>query len=452
MSLAKFRIIHELEIHPTETVAASFFILALLGSLLLVTPWAAGEAQGVGWVDAFFTATSAVCVTGLTVVDTGTRFSLFGQIVIMALIQLGGLGIMTFSIILITLSGRRLSLSGRIIVEQTFLPRAETHIYDLIRIVIGSTLIIEISGALLLYFFRPDDGVFSAFFHAVSAFCNAGFSLYRDNLAGFRDHVGINLVITTLIILGGLGFYVIFESLHRVSGQKHRLSLHTKLVLSLTLFLIVSGTIFFYLIESGNVLRGYPFGTRLLVSYFQSVTARTAGFNTIDFGQVANGTLFFIILLMFVGASPGSTGGGIKTTTLGVLIALAKSKFKGREDVDIFKTSISSRAVARALSVSVLAILIISGAFFLLLLIETGNHPFATVDRHGIEFLFETTSAFGTVGLSTGVTAGLADLSKLLLSMVMLIGRIGPLAMAHAVGRRYGLGKFRYAEESVMIG
>ena len=438
--------------YPIQTVAASFVIVALLGSLLLITPWA-NQGPRISWVDAFFTSTSAVCVTGLTVTDPGSTFTLFGQIVILGLIQAGGLGIMTFSVLLIMFSGRRISVYGRIITELTFTPHPEVQIYALLRTIIGATLAIEATGAILLYFFTPDRGLFSAGFHAISAFCNAGFSLFPDNLCQFRGHLGVNLVITTLVILGGLGFYVVFECLrYRPWRPGSRLSLHSKTVISVTAGLLLSGTVVIYFLEANNLLKGLPLGERILAAWFQSVTPRTAGFNTIDLGQATTATLLFMVLLMFVGASPGSTGGGVKTTTLGVMIALAKNKLRGREEVDLFKASISNRAVARALSVTILAILIIVGALFLLLWWETGSQPFGQTSNRFIEYLFETTSAFGTVGLSTGLTARLTALSKLVLCAVMLLGRIGPLTVAHAVGRRYGRGKFRYAEESVMIG
>jgi trk system potassium uptake protein TrkH len=445
-------LIRQLQLYPTQTVAASFIIVALFGSMLLVTPWAT-QGPRVSWVDAFFTSTSAVCVTGLTVVDTGSTFTLFGQMVILGLIQAGGLGIMTFSVILVLFSGRRISVYGRISTELTFTPHPEVQIYSLLRTIIGATLAIEATGALLLYFFSPDWSIFTAAFHAVSAFCNAGFSLFPDNLCRFRGHLGINLVITTLIILGGLGFYVVFECLRFRPGRPgSRLSLHTKTVLSVTAGLLLAGTVVIYFLEANNLLKGLPFFERVLASYFQSVTTRTAGYNTLDLGQATTATLLFMVLLMFVGASPGSTGGGVKTTTLGVMIALAKNKLRGREEVDLFKASISNRAVARALSVTILATVIIVGALFLLLWWETGSQPFNRTSNRFIEYLFETTSAFGTVGLSTGLTARLTALGKLILCAVMFLGRIGPLTVAHAVGRRYGRGKFRYAEESVMIG
>ncbi len=448
----RFGFLHQMMMRPTWTVVGSFVLVALIGSLLLTLPMASTGAP-VPWVDAFFTATSAVCVTGLVVVDTGTRFTPFGQAVILALFQLGGLGIMTLSLILITLSGRRISLSGRSIMEQTFMPNPGAHIYSVTMTIIVFTFLIEGVGALLLYAAAPVDGLFSAVFHAVSAFCNAGFALRAESFTAFRANPAVNGIITSLIIAGGLGFFVVFECFQFfVQRSRKKLSLHTKTVLSVTAGLLVIGTLLFFFFEYNNLLRGMPLGEKILASFFQSVTSRTAGFNTVDFGLATNPTLLMVIMLMFIGASPGSTGGGIKTTCLGVLIALAKSKLHGREDVSLFKASFSNRAVARALSVTILAIVIISGALLVLLWTETGNQPFSGPHPTFIQYFFETVSAFGTVGLSTGITGGLSAIGKLLLTLVMFIGRIGPLTLAYAVGRRYGRGKFRYAEESIMIG
>ncbi len=452
MSPTRNNLLNLVNRHPAEVIAISFVLTALLGSLLLITPWAAGKGP-VGWVDAFFTATSAVCVTGLITVDTGTQFSPFGQAVILGLIQAGALGIMTYAVILATVSGRKISLSGRTIMEQSFMPKPQAVIYRLTRTIVLATFLVEGVGAALLYLFHPGGGVFAAVFHSISAFCNAGFCLYADSLTRFRGHLGINLTVTTLVILGGLGFFVIFDTLNHLDGRKrHKLSLHSKLVLSVTAGLLLLGTGAFYLFEHQNLLEGLPLGEQLLAAFFQSVTPRTAGFNTVDYGKATGATLLFTILLMFVGASPGSTGGGVKTTTLGVMIALAKSKLKGREEVDIFRATVSDRAVARTLSVTILAGFIIVMFLLAFLWVEIGPRPFGHHEHRVLEYLFEVTSAFGTVGLSTGITASMSVFGKLLLCAVMLIGRIGPLTVAHAVGRRYGQGKFRYPEERVMIG
>lgn len=450
--LRSFNLVRRFEAHPAEMAVASFVLTALTGSALLMLPVSmAGEP--ISWVDAFFTATSAVCVTGLASVDTGTRFTVFGQTVIMVLIQLGGLGIMTINAIFMIYSGRRISLSGRLMMESTFMPRPEQHVYSMIRTIVLATMLIESTGAVIIYILVPESGGFRAIFHAVSAFCNAGFSTYPDNLMSFRGNLGMNLVITALIILGGLGFYVLFDCYYfLVQGERRKLSLHTKLVLVTTICLIVAGTAGFYFFESRNLLRDLPPGEKLLASYFQSVTPRTAGFNTVDLGRATQTSLLFIIMLMFIGASPGSTGGGIKTTTFAIIAALGRSKLKGRSRVEIFKASVSEETVARALSVTLMAAGIIVLALLLALQVETGDQPYAKAPARFVEYCFEVVSAFGTVGLSTGITPQLGDFFKLLLCAVMFIGRVGPLTIAHAVGRKKATSQYRYAEEQVMIG
>ncbi len=445
-------ILRHFQLYPTRTISISFLLVSLFGGFLLHLPISV-NGNPISFLDAWFTSTSALCVTGLIVVDTGTKFTLFGQVVILFLIELGGLGIMTFSAIFFTLSGRRLSLSERMIVEGTFLPDVGAQIYSFVKIILFSTLIIETVGAFLIYIFSPGKGVFYSIFHSVSAFCNAGFSLNRDSFSGYVGNIGVNLTIMSLIVLGGIGFFLYYEFYRKFYLKEVRkFSLHTKMVISFTTFLIFFGGIVFFLLESGNSLRGLDFKSRILASLFQSVTSRTAGFNTVDIAILTPGTLLFLIFLMFVGASPGSTGGGIKTTTLGVLYAMARSKLKGREEVDLFKTTIKRRSIARAFSVITISSLIVFFSVFLILIVEFGFTPYKDIHHHFIEILFEVVSAFGTVGLSTGITSTLHPLSRFILIMVMLTGRIGPLTIAHAVGSRYRRGKFKYAEESVMIG
>ncbi|MBP7867076.1 MAG: hypothetical protein KA419_14130 [Acidobacteria bacterium] len=437
--------------HPVLVAAESFLFLSLLGSLLLCLP---GSARGepVEWVDAFFTSTSAVCVTGLTVVDTGTVFSTLGQVFILLMIQLGGLGIMTFSVVFITLSGSRISLYGRTLIEQTYMPQAEAQIYTIAKTIAGATLLIEGVGAAFLFLFRPGDGIFAAVFHGVSAFCNAGFSLYRDSFMGLRAHWGYNLVVCGLIVLGGIGFYVIFEVRNRLSGRCKRLSLHARIALLTTTVLIVGGAAAFYFLEMRNLLEGLPVGEQVLASLFQSVTSRTAGFNTLDFGLASMSTLALVIFLMFVGASPGSTGGGIKTTTLGVLWSAAASALRGKAETEAFQRTIPQRVVTQAMVLTLISAMIICFAVIAVVAVDAHGSPFG---RHPVRFdqyLFEVVSAFGTVGLSTGITAGLSDASKLMISLVMLVGRVGPLTLAFILGRDKAGPKYRFAEGKVMVG
>ncbi len=445
-------LLRHFQLYPTRSIALSFLITSLIGGILLSLPISA-NGKPVTFLNAWFTSTSALCVTGLIVVDTGTKFTLFGQTVILLLIELGGLGIMTFSAIFFTLSGRRLSLSGRMIVEGTFLPDAGAQIYSFVKIILFSTIIIESIGAISMYIFSPGKGIFYSVFHSISAFCNAGFSLNRDSFSSYVGNAGVNITIMSLIVLGGIGFFIYYEVYRRfILKEVRKFSLHTKIVFTFTSILIFGGGLVFFLLENGNSLKHLSFKAKILASLFQSVTARTTGFNTVNIGALTPSALLFLIFLMFIGASPGSTGGGIKTTTLGVLYAMAKSKLKGRDDVDIFKTTIKRGAIARAFSVTIIATLIVFISVFIILIVEFGYTPYSYTHHYFIEILFEVVSAFGTVGLSTGITSTLHPISKLVIIFVMLTGRIGPLTIAHAVGSRYRKGKFKYAEESIMIG
>ena len=436
----------------TEVFVLSFAVAILFGALALMLP-SSTISGDIGFIDALFTSTSAVCVTGLTVLDTATYFTRSGQFIIMCLIQLGGLGIMTFSIVLLILSGRRMSLRDRMILQDAFVPAPIVEVPSLVRRLLLSTFAIEGLGALALYLFTPDRTFFTAIFHSVSAFCNAGFALKSTNLMAYRYNAGINLTICCLIVLGGLGFFTHIDLARRV-GRRSRgaLSAHSRLVLTVTAALILVGAFGFYVFEAGNVLAGDDFSGVFLVSLFQSVTARTAGFNTVEFGHLASATLFWIILLMFIGASPGSTGGGIKTTTFGILLAMAKSRYRGDDGVSIFKRTVPDETVSKALFILILAFAIVTVATLALAATETGDEPYRRSETRFIEVMFEVVSAFGTVGLSTGITPGLSGLGKFILVLVMFVGRVGPLSIAAIVGQRRGAAKYRYAEENVMVG
>ncbi|NUM77825.1 hypothetical protein HUU40_25975 [candidate division KSB1 bacterium] len=441
---------------PARILMASFGGLILLGTFLLTLP-AASQGDPVGFIDALFTATSATCVTGLTVVDTGKTFSLFGQSVILALIQLGGLGLMTFSsFFMYLLGGGRLSLGGRDILQETLSQGPMQNLKALLKTVFLATVVIEITGALLLTLcFLRDMPVTSAFyygvFHAVSAFCNAGFALYVDNLEAFKGDVLFNFTITSLIILGGLGFVVIFEINRKRQRPQYHLSLHARLVLRMTAGLIIAGAVGIFVLEITNTLEKLPWGERILSCYFQSVTARTAGFNTLSVGTLTDATLLLLIALMFIGASPGSCGGGIKTTTGAVLLAFIRARFRNEENVHLLHRRIPSDVLARAISVVFFSAALIMIFTFLLLFSEAASISHQQSRGIFLELFFEVTSAFATVGLSTGITSSLTPLSKLLITLVMFIGRLGPLTVAIAVGKEAKT-RFTYAQENVLIG
>jgi trk system potassium uptake protein TrkH len=442
-------------------LAGSFAVAITAGTILLSLPFA-HTGGSVSFLDALFTSTSAVCVTGLTVVDTGSRFSPAGQAVVLALIQVGGLGLMTFAVFVGVLLGRRVAFTDRMVIQDSMHHTPRAGVRRLVRYVVAFTLVTEAAGAALLWLrFRGEhpagEAVWQSVFHAVSAFCNAGFGLLSDNLVRYRGDVLVNLVVTGLIVVGGLGFLVNMELWDqvrvRLRGERAPLpTLHARLVLVATAALIVGGMAVFLALEWDNVLRDMPLRERVLAAWFQSVTPRTAGFNTIDFGQVSSDTLFFTIFLMFVGASPGSTGGGIKTTTFGLLVALAVARWRGRGRATVFHRTIPHAVMDRALLLALLAWALVSLGVGLLVATETHGTPFGAAEPRFLALMFEAVSAFGTVGLSTGITPSLSGAGKLVLVVLMYAGRVGPLTLVLAVGPRAEWGRFRYAEENVMVG
>ena len=419
---------------------------------------AATTGKAIGFVNALFTSTSAVCVTGLTVVDTGTAFSPFGQSVLLILIQTGGLGIMTLSTLFLMLARRRPGFTGQVMVQDTFTHSRERNISSILKDVVLFTCVIEGVGIFLMFpCFLPghaaQEALFLSIFHSISAFCNAGFSVFSDSFVGYRGNWALNLVVCFLIVSGGLGFLVMSEIRRKFTFKRRalsRLSLHSKLVLSTTAILIVSGMFLIGIMEWHNTLAPLSLHDRFLSAFFQSVTARTAGFNTMSIGNMANETLFFLMLLMFIGASPGSCGGGIKTTTLATLVLLGTSRLRGQRP-QLFKRTISNVSVGKAISVAILSMFVVCGGVMLLLMTEIGDVPHLLSRGKFLELLFETVSAFGTVGLSTGTTPGLSDMGKIILSGIMFVGRLGPLVVGVAVSRD-SISRYYYAEETIMVG
>ena len=443
------------------TLAGSFAVVIAAGTLALALPFARVGGH-LSVLDALFTATSAVCVTGLTVVDTGSRFSPAGQAVILALIQVGGLGLMTFAVFAGVLLGRRIAFTDRMAIQDSMHHTPTAGIRRLVRYVLAFTLATEAAGAVLLWLrfrrqFPAGEAVWQSVFHSVSAFCNAGFSLLAANLVGYRGDVLVNLAITGLVLVGGLGFLVnmeVWDQIRlRLRGRRAPTpTLHARLALTVTAALLLGGMAAVLALEWNNVLRGLPLGERLLAAWFQAVTPRTAGFNTIDYGRVSSDTLFFTIFLMFVGASPGSTGGGVKTTTFGLLVALVVARWRGHGRATLFRRTIPHAVMDRALTLALLAWALVSLAVGLLVATETRGVPYEAAEPRFVALMFEAVSAFGTVGLSTGITASLSGAGKLVLVALMYAGRVGPLTLVLAVGPRSTRGRFRYAEENVMVG
>ncbi|MDF1552363.1 MAG: TrkH family potassium uptake protein [Deferrisomatales bacterium] len=444
---------------PAQVLVLAFAAAILAGTALLLTPWAATGAP-LSFVDALFTATSATCVTGLVVVDTATDLTGFGQGVVLALVQLGGLGIMTYSSLILVVLGQKLSFRGESLLVDTLGRKGAVSPRQLVRQVFVFTLGVELTGALLLTaaFSRTHpmaESLTLGVFHSISAFCNAGFSLFSDNLMGYRADPWVNGVVMALIVLGGLGFVVsadLTDATRRAAqGEKFRVQLHTKVVLSYSGALVILGGAAFYLFEVHNSLAALPWGERLLVSLFQAITPRTAGFNTLDYGTLRDATLFFTIILMFIGASPGSCGGGIKTTSLAVVVALFRNRMRGNPHVTLFHRTIPEEVVNRAISIFVVSFVLASALAFLLLVAEVVPQAHRGEQAVFLDLLFETVSAYGTVGLSTGMTAHLSGLGKTILVGAMFAGRLGPLTLAMAVGRTPRR-HTRYAEEDIIVG
>jgi len=442
-----------LSLSPPLTVVVTFLVIIAIGSTLLLLPVSTAPGKYTKPLDALFTATSATCVTGLIVVDTGNHFSRFGQIVILILIQIGGLGLMTFTSFFALLSGE-FGVRDRVILREIVRYDNLSRIGYLIPSILILTFVFEATGAILLYFqFLPRAGnslsaVYSALFHSISAFCNAGFSIYSDSFINYRGNLRVNLIMTTLIISGGLGFMVIVNLLRviifRIKKKKREpLSLHSKLVLLTTGGLLVLGTFLLYLGEINGLLKNLPPEQKLLSAYFQSVTARTAGFNTLRISDLTTSSSFLLIILMFIGASPGSTGGGIKTSTFATLIFTIKSMIQGKDQVEAFKRTIPQISIYQALCVVTLALGWIGGVALFLSFIENFNF---------LDILFETFSAFGTVGLSRGLTPHLTNWGKMIIIITMLVGRIGPLTLALAIAGRRAVRLYEYPEESIIIG
>jgi trk system potassium uptake protein TrkH len=435
---------------PPQAVVLGFLILILLGTVLLSLPQATASRNRQPLVDALFTATSAVCVTGLVVRDTGDYFSLFGQIVILLLIQIGGLGYMTMATFLLLLIGRTITLRERLIMQESMPQFSLGSVVQFAKYVLKVTLVLEVTGAAILSLrwmgqYPVPTAIYMGIFHSVSAFCNAGFALFSDSFTRFRGDMVICLTVLCLFFIGGLG-YVVLSDLYYFRYRKFaQLSIHTKFVLSITLALIVLGGVGFFLLEYKNpsTLGGLPGREKIMASLFQAMTPRTAGFSVINVGGMMQGSLFLTIILMFIGASPGGTGGGIKTTTFGVMLATVWATLRRRRDVTLFKHRIAEDVINKSFVVGFLSI------FFIVIItvLITGGESYKF-----IRVFFETMSAFGTVGLSTGITSGLSSLGKALLIVTMFVGRLGPLTIGVAMVREVKDLRFRYPEKKVLVG
>jgi trk system potassium uptake protein TrkH len=441
----------------SRTICLGFLALIAIGTICLMMPFSSSSGTWGNLIVALFTSTSAVCVTGLSVVDPGTYFSFWGQFFIALLAQIGGLGYMTTTTFLIMLIGRKFDLRQKIAIQQSLDRRGMSGSSQIIRSIIATTLIFEITGIfLLLPAFVPkygwNQGLWLAIFHSINAWNNAGFSLFRDNLIGYQDSPLVVFTITGLIVFGGIGYQVILEMYvwlrDRFLKKQNKLvlSLDFKVATTTTVILLIFGTIVFFAIELRNeaTFGNLDLSSQLLVAWFQSVTPRTAGFNTIDIGKMSSAGLFITIGLMFIGASPGGTGGGIKTTTLRVLTSCTKSILQGKEEVLLYDRKIAFSLILKAVAVFV--------GSFTTVIISTILISLTDPELPFIQILFETVSAFATVGLSTGITGSVTIAAKLILIATMYMGRVGILLLMSALLGDPRPTRIHYPEENLLVG
>ncbi|MDI7741164.1 TrkH family potassium uptake protein [Lysinibacillus fusiformis] len=438
-------------LNPSKILVLGFALVIFIGAFLLTLPIATANGVSLSFLDALFTATSATCVTGLVVVDTGNTFSMFGEIVILVLIQIGGLGFMTFATFLFTLLGKKISLKERILLKEAYNATSTAGMVKLVKRILLFTVIVEGIGAFLLAmrfaFDMPfGEAMYFGIFHSVSIFNNAGFDIFGDfnSLTGYVDDPFVVLTICALIIIGGLGFVVINELYEYRETRK--LSLHSKVVLTMTIILIAGASILIFLFEYGNdkTLGPLNLGGKILGAVFHGVSPRTAGANTLSMGDLTYATLFLTIFLMFIGGGSGSTAGGIKVTTFAVLMATVVSQLKGKEDVVLFKRRIVEETILKSMTVAVSGMMIVITVTFLLSITEHG-HEF-------MMYLFEATSAFGTVGLSMGLTPELSSFGRILIIITMFIGRLGPLTLGFAITKKQTKEAYKRPKGNMMIG
>jgi len=441
-------IIENLQNRPALTIVLSFLGVILSGTWLLMMPFTANSKPGLPLVDALFTATSAVCVTGLIVVDTATHFSVWGKIVLMSLFQIGGLGIMILSYFALFVLRRKLTVGQKNLMSYMLSEVDMSNLYRSLKTIIIITLIVESVGALILIFgFSPSqelwrERILLGVFHAVSAFCNAGFTLFSDNLIGYSSSPMVLMTTSVLIILGGLSFTVI-ANLKDTVFRGAKLALNSRIVLTGTLFLILLGMILIYPLELGGVLSELRLGEQYLSAFFQSVTLRTAGFNSIPFDTLSDAALVAMMAIMFIGGASGSTAGGIKVNTAAVLLATVRTAWKNDKEVVIRSQTVSAAAVNHAYLVLLFGVFTVIGGTFILSISEA-----AAIQ----DIVFEVVSAFATVGLSTGITASLSVFGKTMVIILMFLGRLGPLTLLSAASLRRQDLKITYPRANISIG
>ncbi|MBP2002098.1 trk system potassium uptake protein TrkH [Paenibacillus shirakamiensis] len=441
---------NKIRLSPPQILVFGFAFIIMVGTILLMLPLSNMSGHALPFVDALFTATSSTCVTGLVVRDTGLDFTIFGQIVIMSLIQIGGLGFMTMATLFSLVLKRKISLKDRLLLQESLNQNSMEGIVRLIRKVLKYSLVIELCAAIIFAIRWSADmpvgkAVYFGIFHAISMFNNAGFDLFGhyQSLMGYVGDPWINLTTMVLIITGGLGFIVLSDLISYRTNPK--LSLQSKVVLSMTVALLTLGTLIIFIFELTNpkTLESLDWGSKIWGAMFQSVTSRTAGANTLDISSLRQATQFFIMILMFIGASPGSTGGGIKTTTFSVLLGAVIAMVRGREDVVLFHYRLAQERIFKAVTITMVALFLIIAVTMTLAATEEGSF---------LSIMFETTSAFGTVGLSMGLTPHLTSFGKLLICLTMFAGRLGLLTLAYALGPKKSRELYRHPEGKMFLG
>lgn len=441
------KIYDKITLNPPLVLSLGFAILITFGGILLSLPFFTKSGEATDLIDSMFVAASASCVTGLTPVNTFEHWNTYGHVLLIILIQIGGLGVMSLASIIPLILGKKIGMKSRQILKEQLNVESLEGMIVLFKYVLVFTFGIEILGAILLSFrfiplYGAGTGIWYSIFHSISAFCNAGFDILGDSMYPFRDDILVNLTLSFLVIIGGLGFVVTSELFRRRSFQK--ISTHSKLVLLISGALLVLGTLMFLFLENGDgVLQYESVKGSILESFFQSVVARTAGFYSVDLSKIKDSTALMLMGLMFVGGSPGSTAGGIKTTTLGVLFISTHAVVRGEREPVVFGRHIGMDVVRKALAIFLVSITIILSVSFILTITESARL---------VDILYETVSALATVGASKGMTADLSDVGKILITFCMYLGRLGPMTMAFAFGMKDKKSLIRYPESFISIG
>ena len=441
------KIYDKITLNPPLVLSLGFAILITFGGVLLSLPFFTKSGEATDLIDSMFVAASASCVTGLTPVNTFEHWNTYGHVILIILIQIGGLGVMSLASIIPLILGKKIGMKSRQILKEQLNVESLEGMIVLFKYVLVFTFGIEILGAILLSFrfiplYGAGTGIWYSIFHSISAFCNAGFDILGDSIYPFRDDILVNLTLSSLVIVGGLGFVVTSELFRRRSFEK--ISTHSKLVLLISGALLVLGTVMFLFLENGDgVLQYESVKGSILESFFQSVVARTAGFYSVDLSKIKDSTALMLMGLMFVGGSPGSTAGGIKTTTLGVLFISTHAVVRGESEPVVFGRHIGIDVVRKALAIFLVSITIVLSVSFILTITESARL---------VDILYETVSALATVGASKGITADLSDVGKILITFCMYLGRLGPMTMAFAFGMKDKKSLIRYPESFISIG